>query len=100
MEIMGTPDLKDLRRIPGVGTSIAADLYSIGIHSIVDLRSKDPEELYLKLCSKRGMHIDRCVLYVLRCVVYFASHERHNPELLKWWNWKDNSLAARKQSYT
>ena len=88
--MMETPVLKELRRIPGVGASIASDLYSLGIHSASDLRSKDPEELYLKLCSKRGMHIDRCVLYVFRCAVYFASHEDHEPVLLKWWNWKDN----------
>ena len=100
MKIMETPVLKELRRIPGVGVSIAADLYSLGIHSIGDLRSKDPEELYLKLCSIRGMHIDRCVLYVLRCAVYFASHDRYDPELLKWWNWKDNSLTTRRQPYT
>ena len=97
---MEKPVLKELRRIPGVGASIATDLYSLGIRSPSDLRSKDPEELYLKLCSIRGMHIDRCVLYVLRCAVYFASYERHDPELLKWWNWKDNSLATRQQSYT
>ena len=100
MKIMETPVLKELRRIPGVGVSIAADLYSLDIHSVNDLRSKDPEELYLKLCAIRGMHIDRCVLYVLRCAVYFASYERHDPELLKWWNWKDDSLATRKQTYT
>ena len=100
MKIMETPVLKELRRIPGVGASIAADLYDLGIHSVNDLRSKDPEELYLKLCAIRGMHIDRCVLYVLRCAVYFASYERHDPELLKWWNWKYNSLTTRKQTYT
>jgi hypothetical protein len=100
LKIMETPVLKELRRIPGVGVSIAADLYSLGIHSVNDLRSKDPEELYLKLCSIRGMHIDRCVLYVLRCAVYFASHDRYDPELLKWWNWKDDSLTTRQQSYT
>ena len=97
---MGTPDLKDLRRIPGVGASVASDLYSLGIHSSHDLRGRDPEELYLKLCSVRGMHIDRCVLYVFRCAVYFASHEMHDAELLKWWNWKDTSIAARKQLYS
>jgi hypothetical protein len=32
------------------------------------------------------------VLYVFRCAVYYASHEVHDPELLKWWNWKDRAL--------
>jgi hypothetical protein len=35
------------------------------------------------------MQVDRCLLYVFRCAVYFAEHTRHDPELLKWWNWKD-----------
>ena len=100
METMEISVLKELRQILGVGASIAADLYSLGIHSASDLRSKDPEELYLKLCSIRGLHIDRCVLYVFRCAVCFASYEEHDPELLKWWNWKDNVPTTRKQLYT
>ncbi len=27
---------------------------------------------------------------MFRCAVYFASSEKHDPELLKWWNWKDD----------
>ncbi|MBN1445368.1 MAG: helix-hairpin-helix domain-containing protein [Candidatus Omnitrophica bacterium] len=81
--------IKELQKIPGVGKSIAFDLHSLGIHSVKDLKKKDPEELYIKQCKKQGMHVDRCVLYVFRCAVYFASHTKHNTELLKWWNWKD-----------
>jgi hypothetical protein len=57
---------------------------------VEDLRDADPEHLYEQLCERRGAHIDRCVLYVFRCAVYFASHDDHDPELLKWWNWKDS----------
>ncbi len=45
--------------------------------------------MYRDLCGIRGAHIDRCVLYVFRCAVYYAGAEKHDPELLKWWNWKD-----------
>jgi len=82
--------LRELQQIPGVGKSIAADLYGLGIRSIKELKNKKPEELYAKLEAKQGTHIDRCVLYVFRSAVYFASNKKHNPELLKWWNWKDN----------
>ena len=41
------------------------------------------------LSALRGRKMDRCVLYVFRCAVYFASESEHDPELLKWWNWKD-----------
>jgi len=81
--------LKELQQIPGVGVSIANDLYELGIRSVKDLKGRDPERLYLKRCTQQGTQIDRCLLYTFRCAVYFASHKRHNPELLKWWNWKD-----------
>jgi len=79
---------RELRRIPGVGPSIAGDLYALGIRSVAELRGRDPEELYARLCAWQGGPVDRCVLYVFRCAVYFASNDRHDPELLKWWHWK------------
>lgn len=89
--------LLHLQTIPGVGKEIADDLWNIGIKSVKSLKNKNPEHLYKKMCQYEGKHIDRCMLYVLRCAVYYASNDRHNPELLKWWNWKDNP-SARKQS--
>jgi hypothetical protein len=79
---------KELQQIPGVGKSIARDLYDLGICSVSDLKNKNPEKLYAQLCLERGIHIDRCVLYVFRCAVYYASNKKHDPELLKWWRWK------------
>lgn len=81
--------LKDFRRIPGVGPSIAEDFYQMGFRSVADLKDADPEQLYKDFCQLVGCKVDRCMLYVFRCAVYFASHEKHEPELLKWWNWKD-----------
>ena len=79
----------ELEHIPGVGKSIAADLRHLGITSIDQLKGKDPEQLYRKLCDFKASPVDRCMLYVLRCAVYYASHSDPDPELLKWWNWKD-----------
>ena len=81
----------DLLSIPGVGKSIAQDLRDLGITQVTDLRNADPQQLYDDLCQRQGAHIDRCVLYTFRCAVYFASAELHDPELLKWWNWKDRA---------
>ncbi len=83
--------LKELRTIPGVGVSIAHDLWDLGIRSIAGLKKKNPELLYRKICVQAGHPVDRCLLYVFRCAVYFASHQRHDPALLLWWNWKDRS---------
>ena len=78
-----------LQTIPGIGASISNDLFDLGFRKPVDLKGKTPEIMYQELISLRGEHIDRCVLYVFRCAVYYANHSFHDPELLKWWNWKD-----------
>ena len=83
----------ELRRIPGVGASIAQDLRGLGITRIDQLRGADPQALYDRMCREAGQHIDRCMLYVLRCAVYYASEFPHDPELLKWWSWKDGGAA-------
>jgi hypothetical protein len=81
----------DLQQIPGVGPSVAKDLNELGIVRISDLRGRNAESLYQKLCKLRGEKQDRCVLYVFRCAIYYASEKKHDPELLKWWNWKDTA---------
>jgi pathogenicity locus Cdd1 protein len=82
-----------VQRIPGVGPSIAKDLSLLGIREVAELRGRNPESLYAELCRETGQHVDRCVLYVFRCAVYFASEADHDPELLKWWNWKDGGTG-------
>jgi len=84
--------LKALQEIPGVGKSIAGDLWELGMRRVSDLKGKDPEKLYIKRCAQVGIEIDRCLLYVFRCAVYYATTQRRQPELLKWWNWKDRTL--------
>ena len=81
--------IKEFKTIPGIGPSLAEDLWDLGFRSIQDLKNEYPEEMYKSLEDIRGCHQDRCVLYVFRCAVYYASKKKHDPELLKWWNWKD-----------
>ncbi len=88
------PDLKkdvlrDFQIIPGIGPNISEDFWDMGYRSKSELRNEDPEEMYDRLCVIRGAKVDRCVLYVFRCAVYFTSNPEHDPNLLKWWNWKD-----------
>ena len=83
--------IKELMIIPGVGKSLAADLWNIGIISVADLKGKNPLELYDLSNRFAGTVQDRCVLYVFRCAVYSADTpaEEQDSEKLKWWNWKD-----------
>jgi hypothetical protein len=86
--------LSEFRQVPGVGKSIAEDLWNLGLRSVSDLINQDPEDLYVRLCALQGAHVDRCMLYVFRCAVYYASNDILDPELLKWWNWKDRQFMV------
>jgi hypothetical protein len=78
-----------LQAIPGVGPSIARDLRALGIRRVAQLRNRDPERLYARINRLRGIRQDRCLLYVFRCAVYYASAQHPQPRLLRWWSWSD-----------
>lgn len=81
---------KDLLTIPGVSESMAKDFLDINIHEVNELKNQDPEKLYQQMCEKQEVDLDRNILYVIRCAVYFASTKHPDPEKLNWWNWKDS----------
>lgn len=99
--------LAALQTLPSIGPRLAEKLLLLGVRSPAGLRGRDPETLYDELQSKLGP-VDRCVLYAFRCAVYAAEHaaadgspqggERGaaDPELAKWWNWKDGGPALRR----
>ncbi|ANN17153.1 Pathogenicity locus [Amycolatopsis orientalis] len=77
-----------LQQIPGVGKAVEGDLIGLGFPTVESLRGQDPELLYEKLMAMQGGYVDRCMLYVFRCAVYYAEDGRE-PDKLLWWNWKD-----------
>ena len=79
----------DLQKIPCVGKETEKDLILLGFDSIASLKGTDPEKMYERECELKGVKVDRCQLYVYRMAVYYAENEVHDPEKLKWWNWKD-----------
>jgi hypothetical protein len=82
------PEKQGLTVIPGIGKSMEKDLLMLGIKKVADLKDKDPQKLYERLCVMTDTLQDRCVLYVFRCAVYY-SHGGREGEKLKWWNWAD-----------
>ena len=85
----GMAERSELRAIPGVGPATEGDLRALGVRQVSDLVGADPEALYTRLCVHQGAHVDRCMLYVFRCAVYFAENRDPDPGLLRWWAWKD-----------
>jgi hypothetical protein len=84
-----TVDSTDLQSLPSIGPSLARELRALGLQKPSDLRGQDPEAMFADLCELRGQAIDRCVLYSFRCAVHAAETDETDPELRKWWNWKD-----------
>ena len=85
---------ESLQSIPGVGPRMSVLFNDVGVHKVSDLKGRNPVRLYQELIKTKGKHIDRCVLYVIRCAVYYANKKNHNPSMLKWWNWKDIKKAS------
>ena len=83
--------LKELQVIPGIGKSIAVDLWNLGIRKVSDLKGRNPKLLYNRSNKLVGVKQDPCLLYVFRCAVYFASAKKLVKEKLNWWYWKDKS---------
>jgi hypothetical protein len=97
MKYIPAASARHLTDIPGVGSSIANDLRSLGYSKTADLRGEDPEVMYERLMAQSGAHIDRCVLYVFRCAVYYAQTDNPDPDRLLWWNWKDSTKQRSKR---
>ncbi len=81
--------LRSLASLPGVGPATERDLTALGIREVGDLKGRDPEVLYRELQAIEGGSLDRCVLYVLRCAVYWARAETPDPSLDRWWTFKE-----------
>ena len=88
--------LNELMQIPGVGKSIAQDLWNLGIRNTGDLKGKSPEKLYEQSNELVGTIQDPCLLYVFRCAVYYAETDpvKHEKEKLNWWYWKNKTTVT------
>ncbi len=82
----------ELTTLPGIGPGVAADLRHLGIHSIKDLAESNPEHLVPRLQKITGHEQEPSLLYTFRSATYAARTSEPQPELLKWWNWKDRRV--------
>ncbi len=81
--------MSELQRIPSVDKSTAEKLIACGVYTLDDLKGANADDLFAKVQKKLGQKVNKCVLYTIRCAVYYASTDNPDPEKLKWWNWKD-----------
>jgi hypothetical protein len=70
-----------LRALPNIGPKMARRLRLLGVTQVGDLRGRDPEELFERLCVISGVREDPCVLDTLTAAVDYAGGAPPRP----WW---------------
>ena len=83
---MATPKRR-LEDLVSVGPAMAQDFELLGIHSVAQLRRRNPEKLYQRLCEVTGKAQDICCLDVFRAAVAQARNPRLPLEQRPWWHW-------------
>lgn len=80
-----------LERIPGVEPECAVRLRELGYTSVSQLKKKDAEEMYYKLCIDNNKLLEKSLLYQFRCAIYYATVKQADPKKLHWWYWKESN---------
>jgi Pathogenicity locus len=78
-----------LTAIPNVGPAIARKLVRLGVGSVDDLRGRDGEELFERLCALDGRRHDPCLLDTFVAAVDYADGRPARP----WWEYSRERKA-------
>ena len=78
-----------LTEIPNVGPAVACKLERIDVRGLDDLRGRDPEELFERLCALDGRRHDPCLLDTFVAVVAYADGGPARP----WWEYSRERKA-------
>jgi len=84
-------DCQALEQLPSIGPALASDLRRLGICHPLELRLRDPFQLYQALCQATGKRQDPCVLDTFMAVTDFMRGAEPRP----WWQY----TPQRKQLY-
>jgi nucleotidyltransferase/DNA polymerase involved in DNA repair len=74
-------DLAALTAIPNIGPRIARKLLALDVRRLDDLRGRDPDELFERLCAMDGRRHDPCLLDTFAAAVEYADGGPSRP----WW---------------
>ncbi len=79
----------ELISIPNVGPAVARKLGRLGVSRPDDLRGRDPEELFERLCALDGRRHDPCLLDTFSAAVSFVDGAPARP----WWEFSRERKA-------
>jgi hypothetical protein len=78
-----------LTEIPNIGPTIARKLERLDVTGVEDLRGRDPEELFERLCTLDGRRHDPCLLDTFVAAVDYADGGPARP----WWEYSRERKA-------
>jgi hypothetical protein len=78
-----------LTAIPNVGPAVARKLLTLDIRGVDDLRGRDAEELFERLCALDGRRHDPCLLDTFAAAVAYADGGPPRP----WWEFSRERKA-------
>ena len=78
-----------LTAIPNVGPAIARKLRALDVRSAGDLRGRDADELFERLCALDGRRHDPCLLDTFVAAVDYANGGPARP----WWEYSRERKA-------
>ena len=79
----------ELETIPNVGPAVARYLRRVDVARPEDLRGRDPEELFERLCALDGRRHDPCLLDTFVAAVAYADGGPARP----WWEYSRERKA-------
>ena len=80
----------ELLSLPNVGPAVARYLRRVGVERPADLRGRDGEELYERLCALDGVRHDPCLLDTFVAAVDYVGGAPARP----WWEYSRLRKAA------
>jgi nucleotidyltransferase/DNA polymerase involved in DNA repair len=89
---------RELQDLLSVGPATLRDFDRLGIRSVAQLATQNPQALYDKFTRLSGRSHDICLLDVFRSAVAQARNPRLRPEQCQWcwWSKKRKGAAAAK----
>ncbi len=82
-------DTRELSDLVSIGPAMVEDFKLLGITKVNQLKGKDAQKLFLKLCSLTGTKMDICVLDVFQCAIAQAENPLLPREKRLWYYWSN-----------
>ena len=88
-------EARQLKDLVSIGPAMLKDFRLLGIQTVAQLRRRNPERMYQRLCSLKGEQLDPCCFDVFVAAVEQAKDPNLPIEKCQWWYW---SKVRRKRS--